>query len=226
MPSSIPSPSIILGQTLSVNWILATSGCDILISWQHLLVLQTYRLGPISHPEPVLTEPGETLNSDPRPEVWKFNCGCWVFSMPYKHHLLPLRSKCLSSGWESHGCLSGPCHSTTPEIGPGHVILLLPNFLLLGLQPVIQRLSSPPCDQSHTQNSVHSVHLARAWTPPGTCQLSTPGTGALPKHSLLAGTLQHMDTTPRIVTATCLAPKGSPTAVPCPTRLDLVPKIA
>lgn len=62
MPSSIPRPNIILGQTLSVDWILATSGCGILVSWQHLLVLQTYGLGPISDPEPVLTEPDETSN--------------------------------------------------------------------------------------------------------------------------------------------------------------------
>ena len=59
----MPSPhlDIFLGQTLSVNWILATAGCDALSTSLHSIGLQTLAAFP-SHPQPVLTEAGETLN--------------------------------------------------------------------------------------------------------------------------------------------------------------------
>lgn len=117
------------------------------------------------------------------------------------------------------------CHGTTFNTGHGHVILLLPNFLLLGLQ------------NSHSSRDSHLLPVTRAhselqyiWPGPGTplAPVSSPlqELDSCPNTAFWQGFLQHMGTIPRIMTATCLAPKGLSTAVPCPTTLDLVPKIA
>ena len=88
-----------------------------------------------------------------------------------------------------------------------------------GLQPVVYFLWPEP----HSQQLY--IHLAPG---PYLAPVSSlvQELGPCPNNSLLVGILQHMGTPPRIRIATCLAPKGSPAAVPCPTWLDLVPTIA
>lgn len=137
--------------------------------------------------------------------------------MLFNYSLQSLTSKCWNSR-VSPGCLCNLCDSTTPDVGTGHHIFFLLNFLLFGLQPVIYFLWPEPHSQQLYIHLGPGPHLAPVSSP---LQELEPCSN----NSLLVGILQHMGTPPRIMTASCLAPKGSPTAVPCPTRLDLVPKI-
>lgn len=148
----------------------------------------------------------------------KFSYNWGTFSMFYGNSLPAFRSKHWNSRVSS-GFLWSPRHGSAPDVDPACVCIIPSSVLTVVNHPETRLSLCPEC-----QLLVQCIWPAPG-APPGTCH-STPGTRTLPKLGLLSGILQHMGTSPRIMTATCLAPKGSPTAVPCPSTLDLMLKIA